>query len=232
MKISTLAKFIGLTLGVALSVFAVSFVTYADWSQPPSTPPTCPSGSPGCDAPIHVGSGEQIKSGPLGIISVFRTNSASYFAVNSGNVGIGTDSPGSKLHVDGVATIGSSNIVPSPTLPSILRLSAVGTAGQQRVYMELQGVYANDSTNENGGAFIKFRTSTSANYGPEIGGIRRAGGAGDLLIKTGLNNPQERLRILDNGNIGIGTSAPGSKLDVRGETRIYDSGGNLVLVVE
>ena len=127
------------------------------------------------------------------------------------------------LTVKDVATIGSGNIT-NPHPSTVLRFPATGTAGQQRPYIELQGVYANNSANENGGAFIKFRTSTSIGYGPEIGGIRTTGGAGDFIIRTGGNNVQERFRIRDNGNVGIGVS-PSQKLDVNGNIFVR---GNLM----
>ncbi len=216
-KASILAKFIGLTLGVALSVFAVSFVTYADWSQPPSTPPTCPSGSPGCDAPIHVGSGEQIKSGPLGIISVFRTNSASYFAVNSGNVGIGTDSPGAKLQVNHDTTAFNLETSGSPYLR--FDMGGSGTSGTYRMYtwgssrtLSLESMgdvavvidYNNNQTNK------AFRV---LHNGEGVSG-------------------NELFRVQENGNVGIGTDNPQSRLDVRRDARFYDSTGNLVLIID
>ncbi|HHS50425.1 MAG TPA: hypothetical protein ENN07_04850 [candidate division Zixibacteria bacterium] len=134
------------------------------------------------------------------------------------SMGIGTDSPGDQLNITGIARIGGTTF-PSPDANSVIRIPAQGTAGEHRNYIELQGVFANDATNEDGGGFIKFRTSTAANYGPEIGGVRRSGGTGDFLIKTGGNSPQERLRILDNGNVGIGTNSPGQALDVSGYAR-------------
>ncbi|MDD2637238.1 MAG: hypothetical protein PHW82_17255, partial [Bacteroidales bacterium] len=139
----------------------------------------------------------------------------------TGNVGIGTTSPNTKLHVNGVSTLGDGT-VSSPASTSTLLIPASGTAGTQRTYIELMGVYANDATNENGGGFIKFRTSTAANYGPEIGGIRRSGGTGDFLIKTGGSSPQERLRVFDNGTVQI------SNLSGTGTSIVFaDANGNL-----
>ena len=139
----------------------------------------------------------------------------------TGNVGIGTTSPTQKLHVEGVSTLGDGT-VSSPASTSTLLIPASGTAGTQRTYIELMGVYANDATNENGGGFIKFRTSTAANYGPEIGGIRRSGGTGDFLIRTGGSSPQERLRVFDNGTVQI------SNLSGTGTSIVFaDANGNL-----
>jgi len=38
---------------------------YAAWSEPTGNPTTCPSGSPGCDAPLNVSSNNQYKVGKL-----------------------------------------------------------------------------------------------------------------------------------------------------------------------
>jgi hypothetical protein len=78
-----------------------------------------------------------------------------------------------------------------------------GTPGQLNTLVELQGVSANDVQNEDGGALIRFRTSTTAGYGPGIAGIRRDAGAGDLVILTGGNAQQVRVTVRDNGNVEI-----------------------------
>ena len=76
-----------------------------------------------------------------------------------------------------------------------------GTPGTYRNYMELQAVNANDGANLDGGAFIKFRTSTTADYGPEIGGVRRASGDGDFIIRTGGNTLQDRVTVKNDGDV-------------------------------
>ena len=78
-----------------------------------------------------------------------------------------------------------------------------GTAGTIRSYIELQGVNGDNAGNENGGAFIKFRTAVATGYGPEIGGVRQSGGAGDFLIRTGDNAPVTRVTVRNNGNVEI-----------------------------
>jgi hypothetical protein len=103
---------------------------------------------------------------------------------------------------------------------STIRAEFRGTAGTQRPYIELQGVGANDPANENGGAFIRFRTSRSPGYGAEIGGIRKSGGASSLILKTGIATTDaitQKMAIDENGNVFINGFAPGTiGLTVRG----------------
>jgi hypothetical protein len=77
-------------------------------------------------------------------------------------------------------------------------MPVIGTAGTDKTHISLQGVAANDATNENGGSFIEFRTSTSEGYGAYIGGHRRPNGASALIIKTGALNPTESVRVTEN----------------------------------
>ena len=103
---------------------------------------------------------------------------------------------------------------------SSLRLEFRGTAGTQRPYIELQGVGANDPANENGGAFIRFRTSRAAGYGADIGAVRKSGGASTLIFKTGvatLDAITQKMVIDENGNVLINGFASGTVgLTVRG----------------
>ena len=97
-----------------------------------------------------------------------------------------------------------------------------GTAGTDRLYQELQGVSANDGTNENSGAFIRFRTSTADGYGADIGAYRRGGGNSALIIKTGGQNPTESVRIDENKNMIVqGTiSASGQSVVLNNDSRL------------
>src|SRR3989344_3835692 len=93
-KLPRFAKVIFFVLGFALTAGSL----YAAWSPPPSvTPPTCPSGDPGCDAPVNVGNTFQLKEGNLmvnypvsGPEAVTGLNVNGDFLVPFGKVGIGT----------------------------------------------------------------------------------------------------------------------------------------------
>jgi hypothetical protein len=109
----TKARRISLILGVVIMSLAVGYLAVA-WSDAPGAPPTCPSGYPGCDAPVHVGSTGQTKAGGLNIL---------------GSVGIGTSDVGAKtLKVQGdVEFTGSLTVGGNPNTCQLV--SFTGSSG-------------------------------------------------------------------------------------------------------
>jgi len=87
------------------------------------------------------------------------------------------------------------------TVNTNILMPVKGTAGTDKVHISLQGVAVNDASNENGGAFIEFRTSTSGGYGGYIGAHRRPGGLSALIFKNGAQTPSESMRIDENQNL-------------------------------
>lgn len=97
----------GVLLAVGLNIVAYAF------DEPALSPPQCTAGSPGCDAPINVGPADQIKKGSLtisdgslsvgkgvGVGGVLTSKIDSFFAMDSGKVGIGTTTaPTAKLGI-------------------------------------------------------------------------------------------------------------------------------------
>lgn len=139
-------------------------------------------------------------SNATNLVTRFSTDGNSW--INGGNVGIGTNTPTSLLHVgsgNGPSSIntGNSNFI-SPQIVSsqVSNSAAIGVA--------VRG----GSDERRAGLFLDHDNS--------IWGLadRYALGGAYSFIVT--NSGTERLRLAPDGNFGIGTSSPGQKLDVNG----------------
>ena len=121
-------------------------------------------------------------------------NGTTYMKIkaSTGNVGIGTDSPSAKLQVGGNAE----------TAPQYLwiRGNRVNEAG------EIAGIHFYNSANSgNRGNSRIINSRGTNNYGSNL----------EFWTNPDDNVPAlERMRILANGNVGIGTASPGIILDV------------------
>ena len=118
-----------------------------------------------------------------------------------GNVGIGDNDPPYKLSVSGT---GGTRIMVENTDTNWAAVD-IRAGGNQSNY-----IFFKDDSGER--ARIQVLDSN------------------DIAISTG-DSPTERMRILANGNVGIGTTSPQQKLDVNGEiialsANITDSAGN------
>jgi hypothetical protein len=111
-----------------------------------------------------------------------------------GKVGIGTASPAHFLHIKGT---GPAMVLEDTASPS-----------NQAGYLSFQ-----NSTSETG--WIGYGTA-----GSPVMTMANARPSGDIAFWTG----GERLRVTSAGNLGIGTSAPTGKLDVRGTIKVGASG--------
>jgi hypothetical protein len=124
---------------------------------------------------------------------------ANHFSMTSaGKVGIGTTSPETLLHLT----------------------TAMSSSPTTQLYLDVDGT----NTNGGGGEII-FTTSASAgsptSYNAKITGTRASGGTGGdsqlgfwTTLVSSSQNPQERMTITKEGNVGIGTTSPDSLLEI------------------
>ena len=109
---------------------------------------------------------------------------------NDGKVGVGTDGPTSKLHV-------------------------LGTGGGDGTWN--QGILIENNNASAGEPTVVFKNSaTGSNYW--FTGLNQSERY-EIAYGTGFTNPNTYLTIASDGNVGIGTVSPGTKLDIKGNVQ-------------
>jgi hypothetical protein len=130
---------------------------------------------------------------------VFYTNGPSFspsvFVNNAGNVGIGTTAPAAKLEVDKGGGVALSMLSKSAAAGQWTGLQLGRTVADGSLAVASQ---AGEWTANAAAGDVILRTELAANRL-----ILNAGGGNSTLVVT-------------NGNVGVGTTAPGQKLDVSG----------------
>ena len=189
---------------------------------------------------------------------IFRTNSAERLRIDSsGNVGIGTSSPLSKLHVnDSASTVRAliqstaANSYPGIRFTNDARtydLQIDGTTDALRIY---DSTANSERLRINSSGNVGIGTSSpsqklhvngnilGSNYYLGVGAgtygiasdtsIEMYGAASSQVMLFKVNGNSERMRIDSSGRVGIGTSSPASQLHIRGMLRI-DGGSSTTL---
>ena len=162
--------------------------------------------SPTLSNPTYTGT----LTGSTGVLNI---GSGQVYKDASGNVGIGTTAPNNKL------TVGTSNTTVG--VGTVASFSGVNVAASNSSGMVV--ITSTDSIAANIGGSIGFAANgTLAGYPTgSIAGRRENATAGDYssymqFTTSGSNGSvQEKMRIDSSGNVGIGTSSPGARLDVR-----------------
>jgi hypothetical protein len=151
-----------------------------------------------------------IYSADTGNLIFGRTGIADYMTIaNGGNVGIGTTSPSTLLHLDKSSS--SNDITGTPSIIISNRNSTSGTFVSGGIF---NNPYRDVSTSSVT-AGVWFENQNSPDAGAAAKSSALVFGANSYTANWAL--PTERMRITQGGNVGINTNNPNARLWVEGD---------------
>lgn len=110
-------------------------------------------------------------------------------------------------------TTGDSAILTTPTNFCVFSYDATSSASESGSNCDATVIQPNDVSGN--GRWIKVSIGDFTDGGDVSGALRLLGNTDNYALGLKTNN-LERLRILESGNVGIGTATPSGKLDVIG----------------
>ncbi len=145
--------------------------------------------------------------------AVFATSMERMRITSSGNIGIGTTNPAEALHIN---TAPAAQPVALGDEASLVISSLPGGGGNQGILGSLWF-----GGGESGGTDVNNSAAGIVGYSPsDFSGTSREGELQFHTTGNGQLTPSERVRITSSGNVGVGTTSPGAKLEVTGGTVI------------
>lgn len=134
----------------------------------------------------------------------------------NGCIGIGTAKPTSLLDVRGAASV---NVINNNKVFDLIKLRLSATDGFVPVNSEARMLFSIQQWDE--GAAFNFGAISAAKENDENYG-RLVFYTSKGTSGTGECHLEEQMRISNNGNVGIGVTNPGTKLDVAGTIRAHE----------
>ncbi|MFY7908334.1 MAG: hypothetical protein ACOVO2_02220 [Emticicia sp.] len=152
--------------------------------------------------------------------TIFGSNATDIMTVSETGVGIGTITPSTGLQVAGTSSNQTEININAPN-SAISTLSFSRAGGSLAAPTATPNAYNLGWINFNGYNGTSFQTSSAIRSLTTE--LWNSAGRGSYLsfhtTNAGSTSMSERLRIDDNGNVGIGTTTPDNKLDVLGIIR-------------